>query len=248
MALVDGDARAQTGETLEADISARQIAVESTFAGVHIIIFGAVDNSRQRTPTAGLYDIAVVIRGPKQTLVTRRKEQVAGIWLNAESETFENVPGYYAVLSTRPLSEMAKPELLKKYRLGFDNLSFLPEDHPGDHSVEEAPFRDAVIRIKQREKLYVADERGVSFLGPSLFRADVLLPANVPVGDYTADIYLFSKGRLLSQNSSQFFLNKEGFELLITLLAFKYPLAYGILAVLVAIAAGLIASAAFRRD
>ena len=239
-------AAAQEGEKIEADVSAREIAIESTFTGVRIVVFGAVENSRQRNP--GYYDVAVVIRGPEEAVIARRKDRVAFIWLNTESRSFARVPGYYAVLTTRPLDELAPPQVLDKNSIGFDALRFMLDDATQDTKLRDSPFRNALVRIKQREGLFYANERGVEFLGSSLFRSTVFLPANVPVGQYTADIFLFHGGTLLSHTISHFTLHKQGFEKVVYVLAFDYPLAYGILAVLVAIAAGLAASAMFRRD
>jgi uncharacterized protein (TIGR02186 family) len=248
LALAAPGAPAAADERLEADVSTREIAVQSTFTGVRIVVFGAVDNSRQTGPDDGLYDIAVVVRGPEESLVARRKSWFAGIWVNAESRRFESVPGYYAVLTTRPVEEIARSEVLDAHGIGFDSLRFMRDDTAlGPRDMQE-PFRDAVIRIMGREGLYVIDGQGVSFVGTTLFRATAYLPANVPVGEFTVDVYLFRDGELLSRHTSGFSLFKEGVERAVTVMAYDYPLLYGIAAVLLAIAAGLAASAAFRRD
>ena len=38
-------------ESLEADVSARTVTVKTNFQGVEIVVFGAVDNSQQPTPS-----------------------------------------------------------------------------------------------------------------------------------------------------------------------------------------------------
>ena len=59
--------------------------------------------------------------GPRQTLVTRRKERVLGIWVNVDSRAFVDVPSYLAVLSNRPLDDIADAETLRRLQLGLDN-------------------------------------------------------------------------------------------------------------------------------
>ena len=49
-------------------------------------------------PRRGGYDIVVTVTGPRQTLRTRRKERVLGIWVNVDSREFVNAPSYLAVL------------------------------------------------------------------------------------------------------------------------------------------------------
>ena len=55
---------------------------------------------------------------------------------------------------------------------------------------------------------------------------------------------IFDRG---SQSQSSLQVHKVGFERVVYLLAFRYPLAYGLLAVLMAVSAGLLAYTFFRR-
>ncbi len=237
-------------EKIESDISSRNIAIESNFTGQNIVIFGTIENSLQSEFEPGLYDVVVAIRGPKETIVSRRKSQVAGIWINRSSQTFANAPGYYAVLSTRDLKDITNKTTLDAYGLGFDSLGFRPlgTQVPGLAAEGLGEFRRAVIRIKKREGLYIYNPEGIVFVGRNLFRATVDLPANVPVGKYAADVYLLREGDVLSHNRSQLTIDKQGFERFVFSAAFDYPLLYGIIAVIIAVCAGLLASALTRRD
>jgi uncharacterized protein (TIGR02186 family) len=71
---------------------------------------------------------------------------------------------------------------------------------------------------------------------------------NVPIGRYTANVYLFRDGQIVSKNQSTLEVSKAGFERMIYLLAFNHPLIYGLLAVALAMLAGLAGWAAFRRE
>jgi uncharacterized protein (TIGR02186 family) len=226
------------------DISTREIAIKSNFAGIEILIFGSVDFSARPAPDTGIYDVIVVIRAPGQALVARRKQRVAGIWVNGPGETYPSVPGFYAVLSTRPLRAITSDETLKSLGIGLGNLDFgRPATDPADET-----FRSAVIDLKERQRLFQEQDDGVTFIGRSLFRASVDLPVNVPIGRYTAGVYLFRDGQLVSKNQSTLEVNKVGFERLVYLLAFRYPFIYGLLAVVVAVVTGLIGWVAFRRE
>ncbi len=243
-----GSAPAWPREDIQSDLSARDIKIESNFTGAEIVVFGTVENGTP-SATAGAYDVVVVIRGPDEAIVARRKERTVGLWMNRDSQVFGEVPGFYAVLSTRPLDEIAKPETLKRHDIGLGSLLAMPDNVPVATPTRDVlAFREAVIRIMQDEGLFVAGDRGVTFISNSLFRATIELPAHVPDGGYSANVYLFRNGKLLSLNQSQLFITKAGFERLIYSTAFDYPLIYGIVAVLVAVAIGLFASAIIRRD
>ncbi len=58
----------------------------------------------------------MTVAGPREMLVVRRKDRFAGIWTNAESRSFLNTPTYLAVLSNRPVDEIASAELLRRRR------------------------------------------------------------------------------------------------------------------------------------
>lgn len=236
-------------EHVEADVSTRTIAVTSAFTGTEIVVFGSVVNSRQPSAEAGYYDVIVVLEGMGTPLLARRKSNVAGLWVNTQSVAFESAPSYYAIASTRPIEEIADAALLEKHAIGFDYVRLSPAAHsvietqPG----ELADYRQAVIRLKQRDGLYIKEDYAVIFIGKSLFRSAIALPANVPVGPLTARVYLFREGDLLSTFSSRVRLEREGVELWLYRFAMQHPELYGLFAVLLAVIAGLIASMPFRR-
>jgi uncharacterized protein (TIGR02186 family) len=238
-------APAPTGEELQAELSTREISIKSNFTGIEILIYGSIDFSQTKPPDDGVYDVIVVIRSPSRPIVARHKQRVAGIWINGPGEVFPQVPGFYAALSTRPFRAVASDETLKELGIGLRNLDF---GRPPSDDVEDAKFRSAVIRLKKEQNLFQEHDDGVAFVGRSLFRGTVALPVNVPIGRYTADIYLFRNGALISKNQSTLEVSKAGFERVIYLLAFSHPFIYGILAVLIAVLAGLAGWFAFRRE
>lgn len=235
-------------ERVEADVSTRSIAVTSGFTGTEIIIFGSVDNSRQTSAEAGYYDVVVVVEGLPLPLIVRRKSNVAGLWVNTEQASFERVPSYYAIASTRPIEEIADPQVLETNAIGLDYAVVAPTAATAVETtpVELKDYRSAIIRLKQRDGLYIREDYNVAFIGRSLFRSSIELPPNVPVGPLSARVYLFHDGALLSTFSTRVRLEREGIELVLYRFAMRHSLFYGLMAVTVAVAAGLLASALFR--
>lgn len=237
---------AQTGElhaeSVELDTSQREIPIESDFDGADVIIFGAVDDSKQPEAGSGYYDLIVVIRGPAETVITRRKENSFGLWVNGESRSFTDVPSYYAVLSTRPLNQIASAAVLQRLYIELDPTPFEKEPEIADE------FEEALIRLKTEQGFYVKDPVGVRFLSKSLFRASLALPTGVSEGEYSVRIYLFHDQELLSWDKSVLTVRKAGFERILYTMAFSQPYTYGILAVIVAIFSGLAGWTIFSRN
>ncbi len=265
---------AELPETVEADVSTRNVSVTSSFTGTEIVVFGSIHNSRQVSPESGLYDVIVVVEGIPGTVTARKKDRVGGIWLNTNSATFNEVPSYYAIAATRPLDEIAPEATLIGYEIGFDHVRMVPAATavvpPPKAAATPAPkdavkqtsavvegrlpaaelreFRNSVVRLKKKEGLYVQEDYSVAFIGKSLFRATVTLPANVPVGPFETRVYLFRQERLLSQYNVRIRLEREGLERITYSFAHQRPFAYGLLTVILAMLAGLTASAIFSKS
>ncbi|MCB1511620.1 MAG: TIGR02186 family protein [Hyphomicrobiaceae bacterium] len=240
---------AELREKVQADVSTRSVSITSSFTGTEIVIFGAIENARQTKGEDDQYEIVITLEGARQRLISRRKTRVGGIWVNTQSITFADVPSYYGIASTRPLDEIADATILRQHDIGFEQIQMQPEAGwtTGLSTQDLRLFRQAVIRLKQKDRLYVQSEFGVRFVGNSLFRATVDLPANVPVGPLATRVYLFRQGRLIDTFESRVQLSRQGFERYLHDLAFGYPMIFGILAVILASGAGFAASSLFKR-
>jgi len=242
-------ARAMTGEELVADISSHQIAITSRFAGTSLLLFGAVDWFKTRlsagNPTdVRAYDIVIVVRGPKLLHLVRKKDEVAGVWVNTESAEISDLPGYYGLSATRPLDEMFLPGEAEKHSLGFDQLPFVWQGAPPS---DADAFREAVMRNKGREGLYNERVGRIQILGETLFRTEFYFPSSVPVGRYHAEVYLVRNGMVVTRYTTPLSVDKIGIEGLIYDFAQLQPAWYGLFAIIVAVFAGLLAGAISRR-
>ena len=238
-------------ERIEADISTRTIAVTSAYAGSEILVFGTIENSRQPSAESGFYDVIVVVEGePKRTIV-RKKSRVAGLWVNTDEFEFSASPSYYATASTRPIEDFTDIEQRRELGLGFEAVRLVASAEHGQGSAILASdlmaYREAVVRLQKEKGLFLANDYGVIFTGRSLFRARIELPANVPVGPLVTRVYLFQDGRMLSSYQSRVVLEREGIERWLYAFAFDQPFFYGVFTVMLAVLAGLAASALFQR-
>ncbi|MGZ8388815.1 MAG: TIGR02186 family protein [Rhodoplanes sp.] len=236
-------------ERLVVSLSTQRVLINSVFSGAELVLFGAIERDVTAPERRFGYDIAAIISGPRQSLLTLRKEQVAGIWVNVESRTFVNVPSYLAIFSNRPFDQITNPEALRRLQIGFDNTILRQRIGPDVADVvREDAFRQAFLRLKVERRLYLESAREVTFLGPTLFRASVLLPAEAPVGSYSVDVMLFADGALITRTTSAFEILKVGFERFVVTAAREYGLLYGIFTAMMALSTGWFASIIFRRD
>jgi uncharacterized protein (TIGR02186 family) len=234
-------------EHLVTSLSNHRVLVTSNFTGEDLVLFGGIERDNASVPRRGGYDIVVTITGPRESDKTRRKERVLGIWVNVESRSFDNVPSYLAVLSSKPLDAIANPETLRRLQVGLDNALTPPAADAAD-GVSEDPFRAAFVRLKKEHGLYLDQPNGVTFLTPTLFRAGIPLPANVPFGTYEVDVKLFADGATIARSASALEIIKVGFEQFVADAARDHGLFYGLATAMLALLTGWFASVVFRRD
>ena len=237
-------------ETLQLGISVDMVPVESDFDGANIVIFGSVEGAELAPLYRGDYHVVIKVEGAQEDVVIRRKERIAGIWVNKKTKEYKNVPSFYTIISSKPLEEIADVSVLKEAGIGVSNIKSKPAIQGDLEFVLVAgEFTDALKRNRSNDGLFAENASGLEHLSPSLFRATVWLPPNVPIGEHKVTAYLFRDGKLLTQNTqSKFNIEKVGFERWIYNLAHHYSLVYGLMAVLIAIFTGWAANAIFRKS
>jgi uncharacterized protein (TIGR02186 family) len=223
-------------EPIVSALSDEVIEITARFTGSQVLLFGATEHEG---------DIVVVVRGPWAGVVVRRKQRIAGAWINTDSVGFAGIPRYYAVASTRPLDEITGPELLVDKQIGLENLVF--QAFYVDSAEGTAPFRDAVLRGEQQARLYPAQPGVIEFMGRRLFRAAIDLPPKLPIGRYDVEIHVFEAGVIVASQSQHFEVRKTGLSAQIEDFAHNQPWLYGLLAIASALVAGWLGSYLFRR-
>ncbi len=223
-------------EALVADLSDHLIAVTTDFTGTELLLFGSIEEEGE---------VIVVVYGPRQPVTVRRKDRIAGIWINTASEIFGGVPAFYHVAMTEDATEGLPLSVLQRHQIGPDNLKFDAPDTMSE--AERRDFRAALIRNKQATNLY-SDEPGlIEMRGQRLFRATVVFPVNVPIGTYVIETLLVRDGRIESAQTTPLFISKIGAGAEIYRMAHTYPGPHGLIAILIAVVAGFGANWIFRR-
>jgi uncharacterized protein (TIGR02186 family) len=246
--LIACDVWPASAERLVVSLSNHRVRVTSSFAGEDLVLFGTVEPDRGQSLRAS-YDLVVTVTGPPETYRTRRKERMVGIWVNADAREFVRVPSYLAVLSNRELGQIANAETLRRLQVGLDNF-LLPQRIGPDiaDTVRNDPYRVAFVRLESDKGLYRESANAVTFLTPTVFRAAIPLPADVPTGNFAVDVKLFADGGMVARTNSALEVTKVGFEQYVADAARDDGLLYGIATALIALGIGWVASVVFRRD
>jgi uncharacterized protein (TIGR02186 family) len=243
----------QTQETFEIGLSTDQIGITSDFTGARLVVFGALDNADGRILREQRYDIVVALIGPRRPVVVREKERTLGIWINQGSESFDSPPSSYALASTRPLADIMSEANRVNLSIGIADLRLGGGEPALDDGAQTVvPNRDeyatALRRIRQNAGLYNQHFGSVQFVSPTLFRADLQLPAGLPTGEHTVRAYLFRQGVFIRGSTETLMVVKTGFESFIYAFALDHSILYGLAAVILAIFTGWFGRILFKRD
>ncbi len=242
---------------LETALSIDLVNIDTGFSGADLLLFGSV--------RAGT-DIVIVVRGPSADATIQHKQRRAGIWIHTQEQEYKGIPTYYHLAANRPVTAFVPPQDQQRFDLGLairkalpDNRSGFGEPGPGefdpgksadtatDAATDPATdFGQGLIENMRKRGFYSQSEHGVTFIGSRLFRTDVRLPPDVPVGLFTVDVYAFRDGLLQDMRSSDFWVGKIGIGAALYSFAHAYPFLYGIVAVVMAIGLGALSAAIFR--
>lgn len=233
---------AAAAENVVLGLSQDRISITTNFAGDDLLIFGAI--KREAPLPAQPLDVVVTVEGPAAPVTVRRKERRFGIWVNIDAAHVDSAPSFYAVATSGPFDEVLRETDDLRHRITLDHAIRIVGE--SEVVADPAAFTEALIRIRQRAGAYQVREGRVDLREQTLFRTALELPANLTEGDYRIRVFLTREGRVVSHLADTINVRKVGLERWLFTLSREQPLAYGLMSLAIAIAAGWGASAVFR--
>ena len=210
-------------------LSSEVIELTTAFAGSELLLFGALEQDQD--------DVIVIVRGPPAPQTLFRRESILGLWLTTEREKFTDVPGYYAVAASRPLAEIATPELRDRLEAEASRLKLSAEN--GNHT-PAAQWRIALLRRMEAEGLYHLQPGAVSLTGSRLFEARFPVPPAAREGVYEILVHRVRGGTLAESTALHFAIQKAGVSARLAALAQEQPALYALLGLLMSLTLGLL--------
>nr|WP_216671234.1 TIGR02186 family protein [Mangrovicoccus sp. HB161399] len=223
-------------------LSQDEVAITATFDGSSILIFGAV--KRDAPPPSELpLDVVIAVQGPMETVTVRKKARRFGIWVNTSAVEIDVAPSFYAVATTRPLSVALSQTEDLRHRISLDRA--VQAIGAAEEAADAPSYLAALKRLRIADGSYLIREGAVALDQETLFRTSIRMPANLTVGNYKTRIFLTRGGQVVDEYETVIYVHKVGLERFLFSLAQEQPLIYGGLSLVIAIAAGWAASAAF---
>ena len=111
IALVTTTVASAAPTRLVADLSQSHVDITSGYHGTELLLFGAYEG----VPGD---ELVLIVEGPANDIIQRRKEKRAGVWVNVETLLWKQAPSFYLLFSTAELDEIADPQSRLKADIG----------------------------------------------------------------------------------------------------------------------------------
>lgn len=180
------------------------------------------------------------------------KGKVGPFWMTVKQYNATGAPFMYKIHSTKPLDQIISPQTAQELELGYAAIRPRIGMHlvrgkaePGD---QENVFR-GLVKIKEKANLYniVADPQRLEVTEGKLFKHYFRFPPAATEGRYLVESFAFINGQLVGYGKDVIQIKKVGLEHWLTDISQNHPVFFGIMAVLVALAAGLGVGMIFRK-
>jgi hypothetical protein len=190
-------------------------------------------------------DVLVEMMGPTSKGEFDVKGRVGPFWMTRGKAELDGAPTMYVLLLPAEQNWQQKAESLG---LGLENLKKEVSIQSAGRSSEE--LFNMFLKLKKSEDLYVEKGGAVTYTpaedGHRRFTAVYRFPRSTAAGQYTIKATLVADGAKITELSRAFIVDEVGFTKLVDDMATNRRLAYGILAVVIALFTGAVMGVLFK--
>ena len=196
------------------------------------------------------HEVAIEIRGDDAPVGLSVKGRVGGlIWANVEETTLENVPSLYLVATSAGLQLLPETTSSDGDSVGYAFLESRCRVSPSLGREENHRVFTEFVKLKEQEQLYNVADGGVQ-LAPGSdtcldCAASFFIPPDVPVGNFKVRLLAFDRNQGFVVAAADLPVVQAGLTAAIASMARDHGLLYGVLSVIAALAAGLLAGVVF---
>ena len=230
---------AETAWTAESDIltvKPEVLDIGTFYSGGQVMISGEVPNGQE---------IIVEIAGPAANGQFDLKGRVGPFWMTSGRAELDGAPAMYILLLPGSRDWQRKASALGlgleklRRKIVIQSTTVPPDD-----------LFNMFVEMKKREGLYLVKDNAVTYAaaknGLRRFTAVFRFPRSTAAGNYTIKVTTVVNGAKGMEQSRSFRVDEVGFARLVYDLATNQRLAYGILAVAIALFAGAVMGLLFK--
>ncbi len=178
--------------------------------------------------------------------------RVGPFWMAVKQYEVTGAPFMYKIHSTKPVEQIVSPEVAQKLELGYQAVQKQMKLHlaRGEAAPTDAELVfKGLVKIKEKGNLYniVADPKRLEITEGRLFKHYFRFPPAATEGRYVVESFAFKDGQLVGYGKDIIQIQKVGLEYWLTDISQNYPMFFGIMAVVIALGAGLLVGMIFGK-
>ncbi len=180
------------------------------------------------------------------------KGRVGPFWMSVKQYDVTDAPFMYKIHSTKPIEQIVSPETAQELELGYVAVQKKMKLHlaRGEAAPDDAAkvFK-GLVKIKEDANLYniIADPKRLEIAEGRLYKHYFRFPPAATEGRYVVESFAFKDGQLLGYGKDVIQIKKVGLEHWLTEVSQNQPVLFGIMAVLIALGAGLLVGMIFKK-
>lgn len=214
------------------------INIGASFNGIDIKVDGTIPKDA---------DAVVRFKSGEQDVSLKEKGKAMGIlWMNMATVTFHHCPDIFMVATPQSLTR--ESDQWKGLNLGISSLEKQIEITPAPE--DKTVLFNEFVKLKSKHGAYASGFGKVTYQAASgdlkPFSADISIPSGLKPGSYQVEVFTVKDGTVASKTETTVEVNETGLPEFLSSLAFGKPLLYGIVSVIIALAAGLLTGLIFQ--
>ncbi len=192
-------------------------------------------------------DIIVKISSPPVESSLKYMGKAAGLfWMKVGDMEFKPVSNVYMIYSTGKIDGITSPDERLKRWIGYDALRSQVEISSSKGPVDKDRWFNEFIKFKEKNRLYAIHEGSIVEDSQGGFSLDVDWPYQAPPGEYTLEALAVKGGAVYAKATQKLVIKSAGMVNLLSDLAFKSAAIYGLIAIVIAMLAGLLVGIIFK--
>jgi uncharacterized protein (TIGR02186 family) len=227
---------------LTTEVTPQNIPINIMYHGAQVTVKGASDAND---------DLIIKISSEPADAHMKFKGKAAGLfWMKMGDISFEHVPTVYLLYSSRSLDSLLQENDRVSEGIGFESIKVGAKMETSAAGMDPDRWIAEFIKFKKAEKLYEIEEGAITKTSGTLggeYQLDIKWPYQAAPGTYTIEVLAVRDGKVVDRAETSLTVARTGIVEKLSNLAFNHASVYGIISIVVAMAAGFAVGALFKK-
>jgi len=228
---------------LTTEVTPQNIPINLLYNGAWISVKGESDAND---------DLIIRISSEPTDAHMKFKGKAAGLfWMKMGDISFEHVPTVYLLYSSRNLDSLLQEDKRIIEGIGIESIKAGTKMESSGADMDSDRWIAEFIKFKKAEKLYDIEEDAITRphgTDSNEYQLDIKWPYQAAPGTYTIEVLAVRDGNVVDRAETSLTVARTGIVEKLSNLAFNHAAVYGIIAIIVAMAAGFAVGALFKKS